>query len=113
MKHYHSEGFAFNTDMMKVTNVYRMTVLDLTGKRRGNGHPEEKQTHITMELNEEECTSDDTFLFSEYLLRDLQRKSSCNRLYKMICFKDIEVRFKYFKVSENVHLGYRSFLIGG
>ena len=49
MKHYHSEGFAFNTDMMKGTNVYRMTVLDLTGKRRGNGHPEEKQTHITME----------------------------------------------------------------
>ncbi len=49
MKHYHSEEFAFNTDVMKVTNVYRMTVLDLTGKKRGNGHPEEKQTHITME----------------------------------------------------------------
>ena len=49
MKHYHSEEFAFNTDMMKGTNVYRMTVLDMTGKRRGNGHSEEKQTHITME----------------------------------------------------------------
>ena len=49
MKHYHSEEFGFNTDTMKVTNVYRMTVFDLTGKRRENGYPEEKQTHITME----------------------------------------------------------------
>ena len=49
MKHYHSEEFAFNTDMMKGTNVYCVTVLDLTDKRRGNGYPEEKQTHITME----------------------------------------------------------------
>ena len=50
MKHYHSEDFAFDTGMMKVTAVYRLTVLDMTGKRRNNIHPEEKKSkHITIE----------------------------------------------------------------
>lgn len=50
MGHYHSEDFQFNTNMMKATAVYRMTVLDMTGKRRNNLHPEEKKrTHITIE----------------------------------------------------------------
>lgn len=50
MRHYHSEDFAFNRDMMKVTAVFRVKVLDMVGKRRNNIHPEEKtKTHITME----------------------------------------------------------------
>lgn len=50
MRHYHSEDFVFNTDMMKVTTVFRVKVSDMTGKRRNNIHPEEKtKTHITME----------------------------------------------------------------
>lgn len=36
MRQYHAEDFAFNTDMMKVTTVLKMTVLDMTGKRRNN-----------------------------------------------------------------------------
>ncbi len=38
MRQYHAEDFAFNTDMMKVTTVLKMTVLDMTGKRRNNIH---------------------------------------------------------------------------
>lgn len=50
MRHYHSEEFEFNTKMMKVTKVLRMKVLDMTGKRRNNVHPEEKtKTYITLE----------------------------------------------------------------
>lgn len=50
MRHYHSEEFQFNTDMMKVTTVFRVKVHDMVGKRRNNIHPEEKtKTHITME----------------------------------------------------------------
>ena len=50
MKQYHSEDFKFNTDMMKVTAVLRLKVLDIVGKRRNNIHPEEKtKTHIKLE----------------------------------------------------------------
>ena len=42
MRHYHSEEFEFNTNMMKVTTVFRLKVLDMTAKRRNNVHPEEK-----------------------------------------------------------------------
>lgn len=38
MRQYHAEDFLFNTDMMKVTTVMKMTVLDMTGKRRNNVH---------------------------------------------------------------------------
>lgn len=38
MRQYHAEDFAFNTDMMKVTTVMRLTVTDMTGKRRNNIH---------------------------------------------------------------------------
>lgn len=38
MRQYHAEDFKFNTDMMKVTTVLKMTVLDMTGKRRNNFH---------------------------------------------------------------------------
>lgn len=49
MCHYHSEDFEFNTKMMKVTTVFRLKVLDITGKRRDNVHPGEKDaTHVTM-----------------------------------------------------------------
>ena len=34
MRQYHAEDFAFNKDMMKVTAVLKMTVTELTGKRR-------------------------------------------------------------------------------
>lgn len=40
MRHYHEEDFKFNTDMMKVTTVLKMTVTDMIGKRRNNVHPE-------------------------------------------------------------------------
>lgn len=50
MRHYHSEDFVFNTKMMDVTTVFRVKVLDMTGKRRDNIHPKEKtKTHITLE----------------------------------------------------------------
>lgn len=50
MRHYHSEDFKFNTDMIKATTVLRLKVKDMTGKRRNNLHPEEKtKTHITLE----------------------------------------------------------------
>ncbi len=50
MRHYHSEEFQFNTDMMKVTTVFRVKVNNMTGKRRNNIHPEEKsKKHVTME----------------------------------------------------------------
>lgn len=39
MRQYHSENFQVNTDMMKVTTVMKMTVSDMTGKRRDNTHP--------------------------------------------------------------------------
>ena len=35
---YHSEDFKFNLEMMKVTTVLKMTVLDMVGKRRNNVH---------------------------------------------------------------------------
>ena len=34
MRHYHSEDFQFNTNIMKATTVFRLKVHDLTGKRR-------------------------------------------------------------------------------
>ena len=50
MRHYHSEDFPFNTDIMKATTVFRLKVLDMTGKRRNNIHPDEKtKTHIRLE----------------------------------------------------------------
>lgn len=38
MRQYHAEDFPFNTDPMKVTTVLKMTVTDMTGKRRNNIH---------------------------------------------------------------------------
>ncbi len=38
MRQYHAEEFKFNTDMMKVTTVLKMTVIDMVGKRRNNVH---------------------------------------------------------------------------
>lgn len=38
MRQYHAEDFQFNTDMMKVTTVLKMTVTDMVGKRRDNTH---------------------------------------------------------------------------
>ena len=38
MRHYHAEDFAFNTAPIKVTTVLKMTVTDLTAKRRDNTH---------------------------------------------------------------------------
>lgn len=38
MRQYHAEDFSFNTDMIKVTTVLKMTVTDMTGKRRNNIH---------------------------------------------------------------------------
>lgn len=38
MGQYHAEDFKFNTDMMSVTTVMKMTVLDMIGKRRNNIH---------------------------------------------------------------------------
>ena len=34
MRHYHAEDFKFNTDMIKVTAVLKLTVTEMTGKRR-------------------------------------------------------------------------------
>lgn len=50
MRHYHSEEFKFNTNLMKSTTVLRLKVLDMKGKRRDNIHPEEKsKKHIMLE----------------------------------------------------------------
>ena len=38
MRQYHAEEFKFNTDMMKITTVLKMTVTDMVGKRRNNIH---------------------------------------------------------------------------
>ena len=38
MRQYHAEDFLFNTDMMKVTTVLKLTVSDMVGKRRNNIH---------------------------------------------------------------------------
>lgn len=38
MRQYHAEDFPFNTDMIKVTTVLKLTVHDMTGKRRKNKH---------------------------------------------------------------------------
>ena len=38
MAQYHEEDFKFNTDMMKVTTVFKLVVSDMTGKRRNNVH---------------------------------------------------------------------------
>ena len=38
MRQYHAEDFAFHTDMMKVTTVMKMTVIDMVGKRRNSIH---------------------------------------------------------------------------
>ena len=45
MRQYHEEDFKFNTDMMKVTSVFRLKVLDMTGKRRNNVHPNAGKQH--------------------------------------------------------------------
>ena len=37
-RQYHAEDFQFNKDMIKVTTVLKMKVLDITGKRRNNIH---------------------------------------------------------------------------
>mgnify|MGYP003178717999 CR=1 FL=1 len=48
MRHYHHEDFKFNTDMMKVTTIFRLKVWDMTGKRRNNVHPQEKtKIHVS------------------------------------------------------------------
>lgn len=39
MRQYHAEDFRFDLDMMKTTAVLKMTVLDMTGKRRENTRP--------------------------------------------------------------------------
>ena len=50
MRHYHSEEFKFNTNLMEATTVYRLKVLDMVEKRRNNIHPEEKtKKHISLE----------------------------------------------------------------
>lgn len=50
MRHYHEEEFKFNEKMASATEVFRVKVLDMTGKRRDNMHPEEKvKRHITLE----------------------------------------------------------------
>ncbi|MCI9093098.1 MAG: pyridoxamine 5'-phosphate oxidase family protein [Coprobacillus sp.] len=38
MRQYHAEDFQFNTDMIKVTTVMKLTVIDMIGKRRNNIH---------------------------------------------------------------------------
>ena len=38
MRQYHAEDFLFNIDMIKVTTVLKMKVLDITGKHRNNIH---------------------------------------------------------------------------
>lgn len=38
MRQYHAEDFQFNKDMIKVTTVLKMKVLDVTGKHRNNIH---------------------------------------------------------------------------
>lgn len=49
MRHYHEEDFKFSTKIMPATTVFRIKVLDMTGKRRDNIHPEEKvKRHITL-----------------------------------------------------------------
>ena len=48
MRQYHSEDFEFNTKMMKVTAVLKLTVSDMTGKRRNNLHPGEAGRRIEM-----------------------------------------------------------------
>ena len=48
--HYHEEDFKFNEKVAMMTEVFRVKVLDMTGKRRDNIHPEEKvKRHITLE----------------------------------------------------------------
>ena len=39
MRQYHAEDFRFSLDQMKVTTVLKMTVLDMTGKRRESNPP--------------------------------------------------------------------------
>lgn len=38
MRQYHAEDFLFNIDMIKMTTVLKMKVLDITGKHRNNIH---------------------------------------------------------------------------
>ncbi len=38
MRQYHAEDFLFNIDIIKVTTVLKMKVLDITGKHRNNIH---------------------------------------------------------------------------
>lgn len=45
MRQYHEEDFKINTNMMKVTSVFRLKVLDMTGKRRNNVHPNAGKQH--------------------------------------------------------------------
>ena len=43
MKHYHSQDFQLNTSMIKVTMVYRLKVLKMTGQRSTHIHMESKK----------------------------------------------------------------------
>ncbi len=45
MKQYHEDDFKFNTDMMKVTSVFKLTVIDMVGKKRDNIHPDAGKQH--------------------------------------------------------------------
>lgn len=45
MKQYHEDDFKFNTDMMKVTSVFKLTVIDMVGKKRDNVHPGAGKQH--------------------------------------------------------------------
>lgn len=45
MRQYHEEDFKFNTDIMKITSVFRLKVIDMTGKRRNNIHPNAGKQH--------------------------------------------------------------------
>lgn len=45
MRQYHEEDFQFNLDVMKMTSVFRLKVLDMTGKKRDNVHPNAGRQH--------------------------------------------------------------------
>ena len=50
MRHYHEEDFKFNTKMIGATEVFRIKVLSMTGKKRDNIHLEEKiKRHISLD----------------------------------------------------------------
>lgn len=43
MRHYHAEDFPWSTKLVPATCVYRLKVLDMTGKFRDNIHPGESR----------------------------------------------------------------------